>query len=300
MVLWILYNSRLFENKSLSPHLMAEAAIREGFNTRIYYHDKFSLVNENNIQKLFYEGKKVSDLPDIVFCRGYNNELLQYFERNGCVVINTAKGMNTVINKFQTHLEVSKIENVKQPKTILGNDDYNFIIEKLNVPFIMKDNFGGKGEKVFLVNSQDDFINIKNLNPDTVFIYQEYIASSKGRDIRCYIIGDEIYPIMRHAGNEEEFRSNISQGGYAESLQLSQEALKMVKNIAKTLSIEIGSVDFLIGKNGELIFCEANGNAAFKSYTKLNIDLRAKFFNFIKNKYGFYKNIVSSKRKPNN
>lgn len=105
---------------------------------------------------------------------------------------------------------------------------------------------------------------------------------------------------MRHAGKEEEFRSNISQGGYAESLQLSQEALKMVKNIAKTLSIEIGSVDFLIGKNGGLIFCEANGNAAFKLYTKLNIDLRAKFFNFIKNKYGFYKNIVSSKRKPNN
>lgn len=69
--------------------------------------------------------------------------------RRNCVVINTAKGMNTVINKFQTHLEVSKIENVKQPKTILGNDDYNFIIEKLNVPFIMKDNFGGKGEKVF-------------------------------------------------------------------------------------------------------------------------------------------------------
>lgn len=295
MRLWILYNSRIFKNKSLSPEIMSEAARKQGFDAKVFYHDKFALIIEDNIQKLYYENQQVFDLPDLIFCRGYNNSLLQYFEKNGCAIINTANGMNKIINKYETHLELSSISEIKQPKTIMGSYSFNFVANQLKTPFIMKDNFGAKGERIFLINTEKEFLDIKNSNIETVFIFQEFIASSKGRDVRCYVVGDEIYPIMRQAGEPDEFRSNIFQGGYAEQVELSSEQLSLAFKIANLLSIEIGTVDFLFGENNELIFCEANGNASFKSYTDLNIDLRSKFVSYIEKKYRNYKNIIEQK-----
>lgn len=57
--------------------------------------------------------------------------------------------MNKIINKYETHLELSSISEIKQPKTIMGSYSFNFVANQLKTPFIMKDNFGAKGERIF-------------------------------------------------------------------------------------------------------------------------------------------------------
>ena len=41
------------------------------------------------------------------------------------------------------------------------------------------------------------------------FIMQEYIESSKGRDVRIHIVGDKIVTAMERV-NEDDFRANIT------------------------------------------------------------------------------------------
>lgn len=170
------------------------------------------------------------------------------------------------------------------------------IAQQLGVPFVMKDNFGGRGTNVFLVEDKNSFEQIKTNNPTIKFICQEFIKSSKGRDLRCYVVGEKIFAITRHTSDENEFRANISQGGYSQKFELTQEQAQCVLAIKNKLGLEIGSVDFLFDQNNNLIFCEANGNTAFKSYTKLGIDLRMEFATYIKEKYLNYKNFVQQKK----
>ncbi len=296
MKLWLLYNGKFFEN-STSPQRMADTATSFGIETYIFYHDRFAITIENNAQILYYNNEIVEDLPDIVFCRGYNNNLLHYFERHGCMVINSADGMNTILNKYKTHIKMMLIDDVLQPKTLHGKLSFHDLAKQLKTPFIMKDNFGGKGERVFLIDNEQKYLQIQNSFPSIQFIYQTFIHSSSGKDLRCYVIGQNVYAIVKQSNNASEFRSNISQGGNAYIFNLDEAFKTKIREIAKLLKIEIGSIDFLFGNNNELIFCEANGNAAFRAYSELGINLRREFFKYIKEKYGNYKNVVQHKKK---
>jgi len=296
MKLWILYSKYYETNAIYSPELMCKAAKEQGLEYELYYFDYFTLKLVNGIQQLFYRTERVTKLPDVVFSRGYYLELLEYLERNGCHIINSYEGMKLVKNKYETSLILKDLK-IKQPKTIfIRNSDYDFLVSELGSPFIMKDNFGSQGKGVYLIERKEELEIILNDNPLITFIYQEYIESSRGKDVRFYVVGNKIVGVLKRISQSEDFRANVSQGGKVEPYEVTEELKNQALEIANKLNIEIGSVDFLFGKNSELIFCEANGNAAFSGFIKLNYPMQKIFMEYIKNKYDNFKNIIAQKK----
>ncbi len=49
-------------------------------------------------------------------------------------------------------------------------------------------------------------------------LLQEFVAESRGRDVRALVIGDRVVAAMRRHARAGEFRSNIHRGGDAEAL----------------------------------------------------------------------------------
>ena len=54
-------------------------------------------------------------------------------------------------------------------------------------------------------------------------VLQEFVAESKGRDVRALVIGDRVIGAMRRQAKRGEFRSNIHRGGKGQPVDLPRE-----------------------------------------------------------------------------
>ena len=84
-------------------------------------------------------------------------------------------------------------------------------------------------------------------------IVQEYIAESKGSDIRAIVVGDKVVAAMRRTGKSEDFRSNIHRGGTGEKVELEPEIEKICIDACKVLRLRFAGVDLLESNRGPLL-----------------------------------------------
>src|SRR5206468_4916537 len=54
-------------------------------------------------------------------------------------------------------------------------------------------------------------------------ILQEFIAESRGRDVRALVVGGKLVGAMRRTAREGEFRSNLHRGGAGTPVSLDEE-----------------------------------------------------------------------------
>lgn len=66
---------------------------------------------------------------------------------------------------------------------------------------------------------------------------QEYIESSKGRDVRIHIVGDKIVTAMERV-NEDDFRANITNGGKMKKYTPTEEQCEMALKVCRELKLD--------------------------------------------------------------
>lgn len=282
-MLWIVYKKYHLVRAVYSPRLMSEAATNEGIENEVYYSEFFSMACEDGKEELYYQGVKVKRLPDVAFIRCYNFELMRFLASKGVELVNSYDGMKKVKDKFITHTIAAQLK-IKQPKVVQGEVDFDVLKGKLSLPFVMKDNFGAAGKNVHLVYNKNQMSEIICSDKKVKYIYQEYIAASKGKDVRLYIVGDEVVGCVSRVAAGDDFRSNISLGGTSRNYDCSENVKRKAIELAKSLGLKICSVDFLINGD-ELLFCEANGNAAFFAFYSLGYNMQKLFMKYIKNEF---------------
>ena len=138
---------------------------------------------------------------------------------------------------------------------------------------VIKEAYGSFGEQVYLANSLEEANKIIDQIGYKDFLMQEYIASSKSRDIRINVVGNKaIVSMLRE--NKNDFRSNISNGGTGCKFEPKQEYLDLAIKASKALGLDFAGVDVMFGPNDEPIICELNSNPQFAStlqYTGVNL-----------------------------
>lgn len=139
--------------------------------------------------------------------------LAKLLELFGIRVFNTAKCLEICDDKFLTSIYLSKAK-VNIPTTYSLPLEYRLeekYIDTIDFPFILKANKSSLGEGVFLIESRDDFIKAKKQIGNNRMILQQYISSSKGKDIRTIVLGGKIIASMERM-NTLDFRSNVACG----------------------------------------------------------------------------------------
>lgn len=195
-------------------------------------------------------------------------------EKQGYKCVNSSFAIKTCDDKAKTYLKLKG--KVNMPKSIIAPfsystvnyTNYNFISEiekQLSYPFIVKQNKGSFGQQVYLVNNNGELKALLQKISSCEILFQEFIKSSAGKDIRVYVVGEKIVAsALRH--NPTDFRSNVNAGGSMQKIELSEEYAKIALSAVKELGADFAGVDLLIGENGPLV-CEVNSNAHF---TKLS------------------------------
>ena len=228
-------------------------------------------------------GRKINDKPDFVIFWDKDIYLAQRLEQQGFKLFNSARAVELCDNKILMYQELAK-NTIRIPRTFIApktfeglnyskRDFVNNVIKEIGLPSVIKEAYGSFGEQVYLANTLEKANKIIDQIGYKDFLMQEYIASSKGKDIRINVVGNKaIVSMLRE--NKNDFRSNISNGGTGSKFEPKQEYLDLAVNAAKALGLDFAGVDVMFGPNDEPIICELNSNPQFAStlqYTGVNL-----------------------------
>ncbi|MBO6262466.1 MAG: RimK family alpha-L-glutamate ligase [Bacilli bacterium] len=221
--------------------------------------------------------------PDFALFWDKDIYLAKRLENEGIKLFNNAKAVELCDNKILMYQELARC-GVRIPRTFIApktfeglnytsRDFVDNVINEIGLPLVIKEAYGSFGEQVYLANSKEEANKIIDQIGYKDFLMQEYIANSKGRDIRVNVVGDEAIVSM-YRENLYDFRSNISNGGTGKRYEPKQKYLDLAIKAAQALDLTFAGVDVLFGEDDEPIICEVNSNPQFAStlsFTGVNL-----------------------------
>jgi ribosomal protein S6--L-glutamate ligase len=142
---------------------------------------------------------------------------------------------------------------------------------------------GTHGAGVILAETYRSAIStIETLNASKIrFVIQEYIAESKGADIRVIVVDGAVVAAIKRQGEKGEFRSNLHLGGSSEVIHLSNEESRIAIGAAKALNLGVCGVDILQSDRGPLIL-EVNSTPGLEVVENSSgIDISKSIINYI-------------------
>lgn len=261
---WLVVNSFMNTNKFVSLYEMLSAAFKK--------HD-VSLEIKKASDISLQVGEEIENKPDFAIFWDKDIYLAERLEKSGVRLFNSKRAVLLCDNKILMYqaLEESDIKIPKTfiaPKTFEGleynNRDFlEKVINEIVFPMVVKEAYGSFGEQVYLATDIESLNKIVDSIGYKDFLIQEYIASSKGKDVRINVVGDQaIVSMLRE--NDNDFRSNISSGGRGSLYQPSKEFIDLAIKATKALGLDFAGVDVMFGKDGPIL-CEVNSNPQFGS-----------------------------------
>lgn len=218
---------------------------------------------------------KEEGLADFILFWDKDVKLAYYLEQLGYPVFNSSKAIEICDDKALTHLTLMKTgilmpRTVIAPKTFenIGYTNYDFldkISEGLGLPMVVKESFGSFGQQVYLVNTYEELLDkVKQLGAKPM-IFQEFIKSSFGRDIRLQVVGGEVIAGMYRYSENGDFRANLTIGGRMKAYEPTKAQRDLAIRCCEIIGLDFAGVDILFGENDEPVVCEVNSNAHFKN-----------------------------------
>ena len=213
------------------------------------------------------------ELPDFAIFWDKDILLARRLEKMGLRLFNSSESIETCDDKGQTAIALLD-GGIRTPVTFLspkaypafGCTDMAFLRkaeEALGYPMVIKENRGSFGQQVHLVNNSYEAERLIASFKEHPFIMQEYIEESAGRDVRVNVVGGRVVASM-YRYNDNDFRSNITNGGSMKKYEASEAQAKIAIDACKAIGLDFAGVDVLFGKNGPII-CEVNSNPHFKT-----------------------------------
>lgn len=211
--------------------------------------------------------------PDFVIFWDKDTVLAQKIESENIPTFNSSTAIALCDNKICTAITLAE-NNVPHPKTVvapktfegIGYNDDEFLLKAVDVlhfPIVVKEAYGSFGQQVYLAKDVRELKEIVAKINYKDFLMQEFVAESVGRDVRINVVGGKVVCGMLRQ-NAHDFRSNVSNGGTACAVQLTEEQKAVALQAVDALGLDWAGVDVMFGKNGPIV-CEVNSNPHFRS-----------------------------------
>jgi ribosomal protein S6--L-glutamate ligase len=264
------------EPKSYSTQRLVEAAAARGHEAVVIDHLQCNIVLEKGKPGIIYQGERLEGFDAIIPRIGasvtfYGTAVVRQFEM---MKVRTAIDSQAIVrsrDKLRS-MQILSRAGVGMPKTAFTNfsADVPAMIEQVGgAPVIIKLLEGTQGLGVVLAESAkaaqsviEAFHNLK-----ARIIVQEFIAESKGADLRAFVVDGEVVGAMKRQGKEGEFRSNLHRGGSGTLVKLTRAEKAAALLATKALGLGIAGVDMLQSKRGPLVL-EVNSSPGLEGIEK--------------------------------
>jgi ribosomal protein S6--L-glutamate ligase len=112
------------------------------------------------------------------------------------------------------------------------------------------------------------------------FLVQEFVKESAGEDIRAIVVGGKVVASMKRQSLDDDFRSNLHQGGEGSPVKLTDEERRTALKAARTMGLPICGVDMMRSERGPLVL-EINSSPGFGIEKVTGRDVATKIIEYI-------------------
>lgn len=279
--------------KLYSTRRLVEAAQEAGHEILVIDPLDCSLALGGEGPDILFRGEPLRDV-DVVLPRigtnitEYGVAVVAQFGMMGIPVVNDASAIMRSRDKLRC-LQLLARKGIDIPKTVVARNPRNIAkaIELVDgTPVILKLLQGTQGVGVMIAESRQAVESVL----DTLWglgqniLIQQFVAESKGRDIRALVLGDRVVAAMERRARTGEFRSNIHRGGEGEIVKLDARYTRAAVEATRVVGLQIAGVDMLVSKDGPKVM-EINSSPGFEGLEKathrdvarLVIDFTAEF-----------------------
>ena len=249
----------------------------ESVRNRLFIKDLIKEAELINIElRLLVDDEQPDVSADFILFRDRNPIKAKTFEQHGFRVINRAEVNKIANNKLRT-FELATLLGVPAVPT----KRIHAIEEIEAYPVVLKTVDGHAGNEVFLCPSAEEAQSFFSEFGNKELIIQPYIESDS-RDVRVFMIGDEILGAVKRTGNDS-FKSNYAIGGSIEKYTLSSWQEIEVKKIVNALKSDYIGIDFLLLSDGGWILNEIEDPVGARSlYKTHDFSVAKKIMTYIK------------------
>lgn len=271
-----------------TKRLKAEAKLR-GHNVRVINYAKCYVSVESSNPVVFYNGEELKDV-DVIIPRiaasltKYGSSIVRQFEMQNVFTTTSSIAINRSRDKLRS-LQLLAKAGVGIPKTVFAREttDSEDVIEKVGgAPVIIKVARGTHGNGVVLAETRKaakavmQAFYVEGVN----FLVQEFIEESAGADIRAFVVGGKVVASMKRQSLDDDFRSNLHQGGEGSAVKLTDAERKTAQKAAKAMGLAICGVDMMQSDRGPLVL-EVNSSPGFGIETVTGRNVAAKVIDYI-------------------
>lgn len=273
-----------------STQRLVEAAEKRGHDVFVRNPLNFT-IEVQNPPDISYLSNKIPK-PDAIIPRigasitSFGLAVVRQFEQMKVYCVNESNAIACSRDKLRALQTLSR-QNMAVPKTVFVRKKKE-MAEAIGfvegVPVVLKLLEGTQGCGVVLARDTHTAQAIMDLLEVTKqgVLVQKFVEEAKGRDLRAFVVGDRVVAAMRRiAGSEDEFRSNLHQGGHAEPVELSQDYRDLAVRAAKLIGLRVAGVDMLESNSGPMIL-EVNSSPGLEGIEKATgVDVASEIVEFI-------------------
>ncbi|HLG90627.1 MAG TPA: 30S ribosomal protein S6--L-glutamate ligase [Candidatus Saccharimonadales bacterium] len=216
---------------------------------------------EQDKPAVYYRGESLHDLDAIIprilpGMSTYGAAIVRQFEMMG--VYTTAKSIAITRSRDKLRsLQVLSKVGVGIPRTLFSRetDEVDDLIEHIGLPMIIKLASGTQGKGVVIAETKKAAKSVIQAFYviETAFLMQEFVEEAGGSDVRAFIVGNQIVASMMRQSLDDDFRSNIHQGGSGTAIKLTDEEKRVALKAAKAMGLQICGVDMVRSSRGPLV-----------------------------------------------
>ncbi|HLC91932.1 MAG TPA: RimK family alpha-L-glutamate ligase [Candidatus Saccharimonadales bacterium] len=254
-----------------STKRLKEEAQKRGHEVRVINYGKCYVTLERGNPIVRYEGEEIKDVDAIIpriatNLTKYGTAIARQFEMQG--VFTTASSIAIVRSRDKLRsTQLLARAGVGIPKTVFAREtaDLDDVLGQVGgAPVIIKVARGTHGNGVVLAETRKAAQAVMQAFyvEGVSFLVQEYIEESAGTDIRVFVVGGKVVASMQRQSLDDDFRSNIHQGGEGKAIHLSDEERKTAQKAAKAMGLPICGVDIMRSERGPLVL-EVNSSPGF-------------------------------------
>ncbi len=245
--------------KCYSTRRLVAAARDRGHVVSVINTLKCSIDLQSGKPDIYYRGKPLKGYDAVVPRIGasityFGTAVVRQLEQMNVFVTNTSAGIANSRDKLRS-MQILSRHHIGMPQTTFVRDRSDVIpsIERIGgAPVIIKLLEGTQGVGVILAESiriAEAIIETLQTAKQNVLV-QGFVAESKGRDVRAFVIGDRVIGAMRRVAQGDEFRSNVHRGGRVEAIELDDQYRETAIRAAQIMGLQVAGVDMLEGNDG--------------------------------------------------
>jgi ribosomal protein S6--L-glutamate ligase len=282
--------------KCYSTRRLIEAGRQKGHRIEVLNTLRLTIGLDQGEPSLYYRGKELK-VPDAILPRigtsitRYGTAVVRQFEQMDIFTPNTAAGIGNSRDKLRS-LQILSRHDVGIPLTAYVDDkrDVEDALKRVGgAPVIIKLLEGTQGVGVILA----DKLEIAKAIVETLHstkqqvLLQKFVAESKGKDVRAFVIGDRVVAAIRRTAQGQEFRSNVHRGGKAEAIQLDPVYEEAAVRAAQIMGLRVCGVDMLEAASGPQVM-EVNSSPGLEGIEgATGLDIAGAIIDYIEDQVKF-------------